>query len=101
LERRVGRRRNLLAVGEVLKLPLRRREIGVVLFARRVPDRMYEHAVAVADSRNDASGNVVLHRKDARRLEVPTVGFGPELRSRLDVDQLGVDTNGGATLADA
>ena len=62
---------------------------------------MHEHPVAVADSRDDASGNVVLHLENARRLEVPAVRLGPELRSRLDVDQLGVDPNGGTALADA
>ena len=35
------------------------------------------------------------------RLEVPIVGLGPELCSRLGVDQLGAHANGGTSLADA
>ena len=62
---------------------------------------MHEHPVAVGDSCDDAAGDVVLHRKNARRLEVPIVRLGPELRSRLGVDELGAHANGGTSLADA
>ena len=62
---------------------------------------MHEHAVAVGDGRDDAGGDVVLRRKNARRLEVPIVGLGPEPRSRPGVDELGAHANGGTSLADA
>ena len=62
---------------------------------------MHEHAVAVGDRRDDASGDVVLHRKHARRLEVPTIRLGPELRSRLGVDELGAHAKVGTSPADA
>ncbi len=101
LERRVRRGRDLLAVGEILELPLHRREIDVVLPPDRVPHRMHEHPVAVGDGCDDAGGDVVLHREDARRLEVPVVGLGPELRSRLGVDELGAQANGRTSPADA
>ena len=70
LERRMGRRRDLLAVSEILKLPLHRREIDVVLSPHCGPHGVHEHAVAVGNSCDDAGGDVVLHRKNARRLEV-------------------------------
>ena len=101
LELRVGRGRDLLAVGEILELPLHRREIDVVLPPHRGPDRMHEHPVAVGDGCDDAGGDVVLHRKNARRLEVPIVGLGPEPRSRLCVDELRAHANGRTSLADA
>ena len=62
---------------------------------------MHEHAVAVGYSCDDAGGDVVLHRKNARRLEVAVVRLGPELRSRLGVDELSAHANRGTSLADA
>ena len=62
---------------------------------------MHEHAVAVGDRRDDACGDVVLHREHARRLEVPTIGLGPEPRSRPGVDELGADAKVGASATDA
>ena len=58
---------------------------------------MHEHAVAVGDRRDDACGDVVLHREHARGLEIPTKGLGPEPRSRPGVDELGADAKVGAS----
>ena len=62
---------------------------------------MNQDAVAVGDRRDDAGGDVVLRRKNGRCLEVPIIGLGPKLRSRLGVDELGAHANAGASLADA
>ena len=101
LERGVGGGRNLLAVGEILELPLHWREIGVVLLPDRGPHRMNEYPVAVGDRCDDGRGDVVLRRKNSRCLEVPIVGLGPKLRSRLGIDELGAHANAGTSFADA
>ena len=93
LERRVGRRRDLFAVGEILKLPLNRREIDVVLLPHRSPHRMHEHTVAIGYGCDDAASDVVLHRKNCRRLEVPIVSLRPKLRSSFSVDELSAHSN--------
>ena len=62
---------------------------------------MNEHPVAVGDRCDDAGGDVVLRRKNTRCLEVPIIGLGPELRSRLGVDELSAHANAGASFADA
>ena len=62
---------------------------------------MNEDAVAVGNRRDDAGGDIVLRRKDSRCLQVAIIGLGPELRSRLGVDELGAHPNAGASLADA
>ena len=62
---------------------------------------MHEHPVAVRDGGDDPGGDVVLHRENARRLEVPVVGLGPELRAGLGVDELGAQANGRPSPADA
>jgi hypothetical protein len=62
---------------------------------------MHEHPIAVGDCCDDAGGDVVLYGKNARRVEVPVVGLGPELRSCPGVDELGAHANGGTSLADA
>ena len=97
----MGGGRDLFPVGKILELPLRRREIGVVLLPGRVPHRMHEHSVAVGDGCDDAGGDVVLRRKNTRCLQVTIVGLGPELLSRPGVDELGADANARTSLADA
>src|SRR5437667_8697341 len=62
---------------------------------------MHEYPVAVGDRCDDAGGDVVLCCKNTRCLEVPIIGLGPELRSRLGVDKLSRHANAGASLADA
>ena len=101
LELRVGRGSDLLAVGEILELPLHGREMDVVLLPHRRTHGMHEDPVAIGDGCDDAGRDVVLNRKNARRLEVLVVRFGPELRARLGVDELRADSNGGSSLADA
>src|SRR6476619_5565907 len=91
---------NLLPVGEILELPLHRCEIGVVLLPDRGSHRMNKNPVTVGDRCDDAGSDVVLRRKNTRCPEVPIIGLGPELRSRLGVDKLSADTNAGASLAD-
>src|SRR5262249_5110671 len=73
LEPPIGRGSDLLAVGEILKLPLDGSEAGVVLLPARRPHGMDEHTVAVGDRRDDASRDVVLGLEKARRLEIPAV----------------------------
>ena len=74
--------RDLLPVSEILELPLRRREIGVVLLPRRGSHRMNQHAVAVGDGRDDAGRDVVLRIKNRGCLQVPIISLGPKLRAR-------------------
>ena len=62
---------------------------------------MNQHPVAIGNRRDDAGSDVVLRRKNSRGLEVPIIGLGPELRSRLGVDELSAHPNAGASLADA
>src|SRR5216684_4384971 len=62
---------------------------------------MNEYPVAVSNGCDDTGGNVVLRRKNSRCLEVPIIGLGPELRSRLGIDELGAHANTGTALADA
>src|SRR5207248_3999660 len=101
LENLVGGGCYLLAVGEILKLPLHRREIGVVFPPGRGPHRMNEHPVAIGDGCDDAGGDVILRRKNTRCLEVAIIGLSPELRSRLGVDQLSAHANAGTSFTDA
>src|SRR5438034_2603844 len=61
---------------------------------------MHEHPVAVGNRCDDSGGNVVLCSKNTGCLEVPIIGLGPELRSRLGVDKLSRHANAGASLAD-
>src|SRR5258705_4627782 len=74
-ERRVGRGRDLFAICEILKLPLNRREIGVVLLSDRGPYRTHEHTVTIGYGCDDTAGDVVLHGKNRRSLKVPIVGL--------------------------
>ena len=97
----MSRGRNLLPVGEILELPLRRCEFGVVLLPDRGPHRMNEDPVAVGNRCDDVGGDVVLRRKNSRCLEVAIIGLGPKLRSRLGVDELGAHANAGTSFADA
>ena len=92
---------DLLPIGEIHGLPLRRREIDVVFLPDRGPHRMNEYPVAISDGCDDAGGNVVLRRKNSRCLEIPIVGLSPKLRARLGVDELGARANARASLADA
>src|SRR6476620_5033745 len=62
---------------------------------------MHEHPVAVGNRCDDSGGNVVLRRKNTRCLEVAIIGLGPELRSRLGIDELSAHANAGASLANA
>ena len=82
-------RRDLFPVGEILELPLRRREIGVVFLPRRRPHRMNQHPVAVGDGRDDAGGDVVLRRKNVDACRSRLIGLGPELRSRSGCRRVG------------
>src|SRR5439155_16361791 len=93
--------RDLLPVSEILELPLRWGEVDVILLPDRGPHGMNEDAIAVRDRCNDAGCDVVLRCKDSRRLQVPIIGLGPELRSCLGVGELGAHANAGASLADA
>ena len=101
LKLHVGRWRNLFAVREVLELPLHWRKVDVVLPPHRGPYRMHQHTVAVGHGCDDAGREVVLRCKNARRPEVPIVSFGPQLLSRLGVNELRAQANGGTSLADA
>ncbi len=62
---------------------------------------MHEHPVAIGDRCDDARRDVVLGLEHARRLEIPVERLGPELGSRLDVDELGTHADGRASSADA
>src|ERR1043165_5449444 len=62
---------------------------------------MYQHAIAICYSGDDSRRHVVLNFKNVRCLEVPVISLGPELRSRLSVNQLGDHTNPRAAFTDA
>ena len=53
----------------------------------------------VGDGGHHTVRDVVLHREDVGSLQVAVVGFRPEVRAGLGVDQLNVDANRGGAFA--
>src|SRR3954466_10920000 len=90
----------LLPIGEPLKLPVRRGEIGFIFLLCGFPDGMNQHAVAIRHGSDDARGNIVLHGENTRFLQVSIVSLRPELRAAFRIDETSRDSDSGTPLAD-
>src|SRR4051812_45900165 len=91
----------LLPIGEIVELPLCRREVAVVFLPSGLSHRMNQDAVAVGDGGDDARGDVILGIKNRGRLQVAIISLSPKLSSGLDVDQLRGHPNSGTSFANA
>ena len=94
-------RSDLLPVSEILELPFRRGEVGVIFLLAHLSHGMNQYPVAVGHGRDDARGDIFLGVKDRQPLPVSIISLGPKLRPGPSIDQLRDDSNTRASFANA